>query len=364
MGVYITLIIWSVVCASIFLTKISSDKKKKIYLILVYTPLIFISGFRNWDVGTDTILFHQWYNATANMDITFEWFATLSNGVPIEFGFAYIGYLLNSLYLDAQVMIFFVSLVTISGIGYTFYKYSSSIWLSTFLFIALFSYQESMNTARQYIAAMIMFNAYGYLKNNFKLKYLSMIIFSMMFHFTSIIHAILLFFMSINVKKIIYTMVFLGIIILGSWDYILIYVQSIAPKYLEYMNSEYTTARNLGPGIIQIFGILIIMIISLYLNCKKRFNVQEKKDLIIYNIFLFFYIVVIYIQYFLPIISRINPYVSLYIDMCIPLLLNKINTSYFIKYLLYIMIIIVGFVYCLYCMSIGKHEVVPYSFCF
>ena len=364
MGVYITLMIWSVVCAGIFLTKISSDKKKKMYLILVYTPLIFISGFRNWNVGTDTILFYQWYNATANIDGTFGWFITLSEGSPIEFGFVYIGYLLNSFYLDVQVMIFLVSLVTILGIGYTFYKYSYSIWLSTFLFIALFSYQETMNTARQGIAAMIMFNAYGYLKNNFKLKYLSMIIFSMMFHFTSVIHAILLFFMPINVKKIIYTTLFLGVIILGSWDYILIYAQSIAPKYLEYMNSEYTTARNLGPGIIQILGIVIIMIISVYLNTKNRFNMQEKKDLVIYNIFLFFYILVIYVQYFLPIISRINPYVSLYIDMCIPLLLSKINTSYFIKYLLYIIIIIMGFVYCLYCMSIGKHEVVPYSFCF
>ena len=106
MGVYIILMIWSVVCASIFLINISNDKKKKIYLLLVYTPLIFISGFRNWNVGTDTILFHQWYNATSNMDVAFEWFATLSDGVPMEFGFAYIGYLLNSFYLDAQVMIF------------------------------------------------------------------------------------------------------------------------------------------------------------------------------------------------------------------------------------------------------------------
>lgn len=364
MTIYIALMIWSILSASIFLMDISINKKKKIYLILVYTPLIFISGFRNWNVGTDTILFYQWYNATANIDGTFEWFITLSEGSPIEFGFVYIGYLLNSFYLDVQVMIFLVSLVTISGIGYVFYKYSYSIWLSTFLFIALFSYQETMNTARQGIAAMIMFNAYGYLKNNVKVKYLFMIIMSMMFHFTAIIHAILLFFMPISIKKIIYAIIIFGVVIFGTWDYILIYAQSIAPKYLEYMNSEYTTARNLGPGIVQIFGIIIIMIISWYLNKKNRFNLQEKKDIIVCNVFLFFYILVIYLQYFLPIISRINPYVSLYINICIPLLLSKINTSYFIKYLLYIGIIIMGFIYCFYCMSVGKHGVIPYSFCF
>ncbi|WP_303690573.1 EpsG family protein [Megamonas hypermegale] len=366
MEVYISLMIWSIFSASVFLFKINTKLKKIIYFLLTYIPLVFISGLRGWNVGTDTKLFHQWYEGTRNINVLdWKWFITLSDGSSIEFGFSYIGYIFNLFFYDAQAMIFLYSVITILGIGYAFYKYSKSIWLSTFLFIALFSYEETFNPARQSFAVMIMLNAFGYLRDNCRLKYLGMVILSMIFHFSAIVYGFLVLFMPIKIKKIVYSVLFSVVIIFLGWDFILMLAAEFAPKYLAYMNSVYTTGRAFGPGLIQILAVMILMMISYVLYKKNQFNMEEKRELVIYNIFMFFFIIVTFFQYILPIISRFNIYVFIYINLLIPLLLTKIkNISIFVKFIMYSCIIIVGFIYCIICMKLGLHGVVPYSFCF
>lgn len=366
MEVYIGLMVWSILSASVFLLKINIKIKNLIYIVLTYIPLSLISGLREVNVGTDTRLFHQWYEASSNIRIeNLEWFITLSDGSPIEFGFAYVGYLLNIFSFDAQVMIFLVSMITIFGFAYAFYKYSKSIWLSTFLFIALFSYAETFNIARQSIAAMIMLNAFGYLRDNCRLKYLGMVICSMAFHFSAIIYGVLVLFMPIKMKKILYSLFLSLTIIVLSWSFILMLASEFAPKYLAYMNSVYTVGRAFGPGIIQIFAVMVLMGISYILYKKNKFDLKEKNELIICNVFMLLFIVVVFCQYMVTIVSRFNIYVFIYINILIPLLLSKITgISIFAKYIIYSGIIIVGFIYCVVCIKLGLHGVVPYSFCF
>ena len=51
------LMIWSIISASIYLIKINKYLINKLYIILVYIPLILIAGLRHWFVGTDTWIF-------------------------------------------------------------------------------------------------------------------------------------------------------------------------------------------------------------------------------------------------------------------------------------------------------------------
>lgn len=363
MGVYIGLMIWSILVGSIFLSKKNIKIKKKIYVLLVYIPLILVSGLRSINVGTDTKLFHQWFNASANINIEPGLFVTLADWSSMEIGFAYICYLFNELSIDVQVLIFLVSMITIGGVGYAFYKYSKSIWLSTFLFIALFSYHETLNMARQGIVAMIMLNGYGYLRDNLKLKYLKLICISIFFHFTAILYTSFILLMPIKLKKVIFVLIIFAILMFSEWNIILSFVVNIAPKYLNYIGSQYTISRNLGPGILQIIVIILLMGVTGILY--KKYNLYEKREINICNMFMILSIIEIIGQYIIPLIARFNPYFFTYIDLLIPLILSKITiTNIIIKYILYFIIILIGFMYCIYNMSVGKHEVTPYSFCF
>lgn len=364
MEIYILLMVWSILAGFIFFNERNLKIKKKIYFILVYIPLILVSGLRGINVGTDTSLFHQWFYAANNIDIRPSLFLTLSDGSALEFGFVYICYLFNTFSINVQVLIFLVSALTIGGIGYGFYRYSKSLWLSTFLFIALYSYQETFNMARQAIVVMIMFNAYGYLRDNFRLKYFITIIVSMFFHFTALVYMMFVLLMPIKMRKIILLMA-MFFVIFCMWDMIVYFSGDIAPKYLHYINSEYTASRSFGPGIIQIIGIMFFIGITWILNKNKKFNLIEKKEVNICNTFMLFSMIEIIGQYIVPLLARFNPYCFIYIDLLIPLILSKLtNISMFTKYIIYVFIVLCGFIYCIYSMYLGKHEVVPYNFCF
>lgn len=366
MELFIGLMFWSIVCAAIFLIKKSIKFKKVVYIILVYIPLILISGLRNWNVGTDTILFHKWYAATANVDILdFGWYYNLLEGLDLEWGFVWIGYLFNIFDLDAQVMIFVYSTITVLGMAYAFYKYSTSLWLSTFLYIALFSYAESLNIAKQSVATMIMLNAFGYLQNDYKFKYFKMIVLSMVFHFSSIVYGLILLLMPIKFKKSICLLIFFCIIGFLGWNFILIFAETFSIKYIAYFDTDYIMARSLGPGIIQILGIIICLIISYFLYKKKKFNLKEEKEVVICSIFMIALIFITYFQYVINIIYRFTPYAFVYLYILIPLIINKMTeTSLVIKFIIYSAVIIAGFIYCMICINLGWHEIIPYSFCF
>lgn len=368
MGLFICLMMWSILSASIFFIGKNTKNKKIVYILLVYIPLIFISGLRNWNVGTDTILFHQWYDATKNVNIEdFGWFyqLPLADGSTLEWGFVWIGHFFNMLNLDVQVMIFIYSMITILGMGYAFYKYSKSVWLSTFLFIALYSYAETLNMAKQWVAVMIMFNAFGYLKSDYRLKYLGMIFLSIIFHFSAVIHVIILFLMPIKIKKSIAGLIFFIILGIISWNFVLTFAGTLSLKYLSYAGTSYAMEKNFGAGILQIFGILILMAISYYLYRNKKFSIEEQKEVIICNVFMIFLIMMMYSQYIIIILYRFVSYFFVYLYLLVPLIVDKMTkTTIFIKFIVYTMIVIIGFIYCIVMMNLGHHEVIPYNFCF
>jgi hypothetical protein len=367
LDVYIGLMLWSILAGSIFFVQKDNTLKKKIYILLVYIPLIIISGLRDISVGTDTAFFHEWYVLCSDFNDTFGWYIEVRDNLKLEFVFVYVAYFFNQLSFDVQVMIFIMSTLTLLGVAYAFYKYSESIWLSTFLFIAFFSYQETMNIAKQGLAAMIIFNAYGYLKNNLKWKYLRMIVISMCAHTSAIMHLIIFLLIPVNLKKILFTIISVGVIIFFGGDFILSYLMGFSLKYIElYIGTSFTMSRGFGPGLIQIFGIVVLMSIIYYLNKCNRFTETEKKDINVYSVYMLLYIIVIFLQYIIPIVSRLDCYVAWYIYLLIPILINKLseNKSLLFRYILYIVIIIIGFLYCICCMNIGIHEVVPYKFCF
>ena len=134
-----------------------------------------------------------------NIDFNFNFFTILSDGANVEIGYAWLNYILNLLYFNDQSIIFLMSLLTILGFGIFFYRYSKSLWLSTFLFIGLISYQETFNMVRQAFAAMIMCNAYGFLIEDKKYKYLLTILScNVINHFTAIIYFFMGLFMPIK----------------------------------------------------------------------------------------------------------------------------------------------------------------------
>lgn len=360
LDIYILLMIWSIISSSIYFIKIDKCIIDKLYIILVYIPLILVAGFRHWSVGTDTWMYLYWYNMSSNIDFNFNFFTVLSDGANVEIGYAFLNYILNVLYFDEQSIIFLMSLLTILGFSSFFYKYSKSLWLSTFLFIGLVSYQETFNMIRQAFAAMIMCNAYGFLIKDERYKYVLTTLIAMLFHFTAIIYFFIGLFMPLKIKKMLFViMVVLLVIVLGQ-NIIIMYLAELAPKYIGYFDSALTTTRAIGVGIIQPIFVLILMVASYYFIKLNKFNNEERKQVEICNVFMIFTIFETSMQYLFPIIARFNPYCFTYILILIPLILDKIKFS-LLKYILYILIIIIAFIYCIYSMSLGRHGVVPYK---
>lgn len=191
-------------------------EKQNVYLLISFIVLFILSAFRDVSVGTDTY----------NYETTFN---NLENGIywvkeHIEPGWVFLNELTLYFGLGFQSLLFLVSFITLAFVFTVAVKNSPNPMLTIFLYYNLYFYFLSFNISRQMLAASIICFSFFYLLRKQYLVFISFVLLSSLFHISSLVAILFVFWDFINLKKINYIFLIILSFFIGLFGYDFIYL--------------------------------------------------------------------------------------------------------------------------------------------
>ncbi|CUX62144.1 hypothetical protein BN3590_02692 [Clostridium sp. C105KSO15] len=176
----------------------SSNRRRKIYLIVTFGVLILVAGLRDPSVGID-LAGH--YAKRYNMIGSYSWsrIPEFSATIGYEIGYCYYTGFLHLFSSDVQFFVFVTSLIIYAGFGYFIYKESTDVVLSTEIMLFSCLYYMGMNVLRQELALSIALIAYTHLDNSERvlkdyIKFIVLILLAATFHSSAILCLLMVLF--------------------------------------------------------------------------------------------------------------------------------------------------------------------------
>ena len=345
MEIYFFLLFWSFITAIVYnllknnINKIILDR---IYYLINYVPMGIVAVIRNVSVGTDTRMYHEFFYRYGILDFDWNYF----DYSKVEIGYRLLNKIIYFFTSESNIYIFIISFCLIMGFGYFILINSVNIWISTFLFIGICFYSETLNTIRQSIACIILLNGYIFLKKEQYVKWLLSVLIATLFHSTAIF-----FLIFIILKKLTKIRIIL-INLIGILFYsLLVYDMNILMFFLDDNKYTYYLVENeasMGADVLRILLFIVVIVGTFFY--RKVYTCAEKKDAIIWSIFLFYAIIMTLAKYQIEIFYRMVQYFSPYIVVILPLVLSKINNKY-IKIILILFILILGVIVLYYLLN-------------
>lgn len=209
----------------------SSNRRRKIYLIVTFGVLILVAGLRDPSVGTD-LAGH--YAKRYNMIGSYSWsqIPTFSATIGYEIGYCYFTRFLHFFSSDVQFFVFATSFLMCAAFGYFIYKESTDVVLSAELMLFNCFYYRFMTMMRQGLAISIILVAYTLLNGSERklkdyIKFALLILLASTFHSSAILCMLMILFDRLKFTK----------------KQIIFGVGAMVAFYLFYMNF-YTVALN------------------------------------------------------------------------------------------------------------------------
>jgi transmembrane protein EpsG len=343
----------------LYCTSIVNPRKIGKVDVIFFVLLTLASGLR-FGVGTDFFNYNRYYNLIES-----------GYKVAAEPGFIYLSLIISKFNFNSQALFLTLSTLTMfflfKGIKYyTNNEYTFKPVL--YIIFLIFTYFTSFNGVRQALAAAILFYASKYIVEKSLWKFSVWIVFSMLFHSSSVIFFGLYFIATRDFNRII---LLLGIffsfmlsnlgIIAGFIEYIFLNYSFLdIGGYLEnYLYSSYNS-REVSYGIVFYInvGVLILFIIM-----KDHFNKSQKAQLA-FNFF-YLYNLIYILSMDAPMLTRLTYFFSIYMAISIPrfgLMFNK-KTKRLVEYilvalysLLFLYVIINGY------LNPGQTDYIPYDY--
>lgn len=329
----------------------NSSQLKKIYLTIIFIPLLLLSALRAPTVGTDTQNYLNGFNAIKNTD-----FANIFNVVRYERGYVLLNWISKNISDYEQIILIVTSSIVLFGVFYFIYRHSTNVILSVYLYLTLYLYFFSFNGIRQAIAMSIIVWGFHFIVQRKFISYLIIIILATLFHETSLLLITLYFIYDLkldfkNIMTILGSFLFIFISVEYLIDYILGFSRSLS--YIE--TPELTMERG---GLL--FPLINISILLFVIYIKNISNINDKQ--------LSFYIYIILLGVLSSILSmkvykllRLNYYFLIFYIVAIPYAITFIDNKKRKLVISYITILVSG-VYCWVRLSNGWQRVTPYEF--
>lgn len=234
------ILIWGV----ILLRMNPSEKKKKIYCIIVALQWILLSGFRDWSIGSDTYAYYHLFERTKTMswnylftgcyDYLFNTFEDYKD--PGYFLLMKIFQVFSGNY---QVFLIFIAALFTGLMSYWIYKYSTMPDVSFIIYSTLFYSFYAVTGHRQTIAtALIVFVGYELIKKREYMKFAVVAFIAFMIHKSSIVFILFAVIANINLSFIYISLMSMGIMAitaLGIRFYgPIVLLLGFEEEYLEY----------------------------------------------------------------------------------------------------------------------------------
>ena len=230
MAIYFVLAVFKYLYGKLYRAN-SSNRRRKIYLIVTFGVLILVAGLRDPSVGTD-LAGH--YAKRYNMIGSYSWsqIPTFSATIGYEIGYCYFTRFLHFFSSDVQFFVFATSFLMCAAFGYFIYKESTDVVLSAELMLFNCFYYRFMTMMRQGLAISIILVAYTLLNGSERklkdyIKFALLILLASTFHSSAILCMLMILFDRLKFTK----------------KQIIFGVGAMVAFYLFYMNF-YTVALN------------------------------------------------------------------------------------------------------------------------
>ena len=325
-----------------------NEVKEKYFLFIVGLQLVLLGGLRSISVGTDTIVYAAEYDF-------FKTFKAVRY-TRIEYGYIAIMTVLNYFNLHFNWLLFITSSIIVFLVFKSIKEYSSNIFLSVYLFVAMYLYYYSFNVMRQCIAVAICFFCYKYILKREAIKYVLGVLLAAQFHTTAYI-MLPLYFVYMLAKQRMFFLVFLVIL---YFIFIFInpfvnFVLQYMPRYLGYLDSVFFDSST-GLRYVFVYGIILLFgyINLVCYKIEKRFLLE------------FLYMSIAFLLNLLAlngyaIFARLAWYFTIYTIIFLPNCLSRIKNKYFYS-LSFLSIFILSFCYHYYFLTVDYQRITPYEF--
>lgn len=308
----------------------------KLIRSLLFLLLILISGFRHFDVGTDTENYRFLFNLFVN-----------GENYKIEPLWVFLNKFVIFLGGDFRSLLVFVSILTFIPIYFLSNRINANGVLVIFFYVTLYYYFYSLNIMRQCLAASLLLIGVYYLLEGRKMFFIGITLIATFFHTSAFVVLVYLFLHLLPNKLWLYIVLIVasasfGLILFEK--FFLLFIQS--GFYARYESYDLTFGN--------FSGNLIYLII---LNSFFFFiySISKEKDLIFKMFFLYIFLANLVVR--IPFADRIILYFSIIQILFFPLIIkeNKLQN----KSLIYIVLILYSLV--LFARQFGNGEILPYK---
>ena len=321
-----------------------NEKRRKIYIIIIFGIFTIVGAMRGISVGVDTAQFCKAFDRislkSVKMAVSTERY---------EIGFVMLCKILSLLYNQNQILIIITSLVIFPTVGLFIYKNSKDVIFSSILYLTLNTYAMHMNVMRQSISISIFILGYEiFFKKGKFIKYIITVVFASLFHQTALIMIGLILLK--NRKYTTKTYIITNILAIISFIFagkIWSIAVSIFSTYAGYAKTEYFETSYLA-GTISAFIAWLILTAGIFFE-RKNMNKSEKYNFLAYIMSTLFIIDVLVIK--INLFVRLATYLGIFTCIWLPSTLQDIkdkNERILIKYIVLICFILYGLVLSIY----------------
>lgn len=332
---------------------------KKLYMIIVFFPLLIVSALRSVNIGNDTDTYHYIFNISTYT--SFNDFIEM-NAHRWEKGFLAFTKLISSISDNPQVLIAISSIISLFFVGRFIYLYSKKPALSVFLFITMRFYFFFMSNIRQSIALGLILFSYDFIKKKKIIPFSIVILIAAQFHSTAIV-----FFLAYFIDKIKYSKKYLigSVLITGlifiEFDSFMKIILTVSPdKYMNYVNTSYYIDATNVANVANFATTLAVLFLSYMFKYYKN---SDKSEISFYYLLVAVCLGLLSIKF--GMLSRIQHYFYIFSIVLIPNMMTKSNDKY-TKLITGFIIVICFFLYHLIILALRPEwqNVYPYELFF
>ena len=242
------------------------DKVQKILLTILVVALVLISTLRSDEVGIDTTNYHEWYDSYGNRE--FSYLASLN--FLDEPGYAFLNILFNKIGLSWTIFKLFCSLIYIIPFILVFKRFSTNVFLSTFLFVLSGGYFFIFSTIRQGIALGLILVCILLINNKKYIFSIFAYFVAITIHSTAIIFILYYVFLFVklkNVKSLSFICIFCAIISLIGFFALR---TSIGEYALRILHKEYHIDDQTGGYLTEFFYLGMLTVFFVLIGKKDK----------------------------------------------------------------------------------------------
>lgn len=183
MIVWITLITYLLIL-KLILGKLTSDQKRKKFLLISSIPIILVMGLRypHYGVVYDLEVYYSFYNKSIELPL-----GLLFKSTRLEPGYVLFNKLLATIIPWPQFILFAVAIICVSAVSYFIYKNSRDPFLSVIFYVTLGTMMFQLTGFRQAIAMSICLVSTEFIKKKELLNFLILVFLACTFHKTAIV---------------------------------------------------------------------------------------------------------------------------------------------------------------------------------